>query len=253
MSEIMSTEIYHKVVLGKKFRIFGTFENPLFLAKHVAEWIDYSKTSNGSYNVAKLLMSVDEDEKVKKLCSVCGITNPYTTDNTASSSSSTARDTQEMWFLTENGLYEVLMQSRKPIAKQFKKEVKKLLHQIRIEELKIVPAKVTPEEKMTPEYKAVRKQSKEIRNSFTDNLKSRGYTKPTEYINTTRSMKKALSITNRKEDMTTAELRLVKASEYLAECMLTNEYGYHQVNPVCSYASESVTNVIQSKPVFRLA
>lgn len=24
------------------------------------------------------------------------------------------------WFLTENGLYEVLMQSRKPIAKQFK-------------------------------------------------------------------------------------------------------------------------------------
>lgn len=29
-----------------------------------------------------------------------------------------------MVFLTENGLYEVLMQSRKPIAKVFKKEVK---------------------------------------------------------------------------------------------------------------------------------
>ena len=28
-------------------------------------------------------------------------------------------------FLTEDGLYEVLMLSRKPIAKQFKKEVKK--------------------------------------------------------------------------------------------------------------------------------
>lgn len=26
-----------------------------------------------------------------------------------------------MWFLTDDGLYEVLMQSRKPIAKQFKK------------------------------------------------------------------------------------------------------------------------------------
>lgn len=35
------------------------------------------------------------------------------------------------WFLTEDGLYEVLMQSRKPIAKQFKKEVKKILKQIR--------------------------------------------------------------------------------------------------------------------------
>ena len=34
-------------------------------------------------------------------------------------------------FLTEDGLYEVLMQSRKPIAKQFKKEVKKILKDIR--------------------------------------------------------------------------------------------------------------------------
>ena len=33
--------------------------------------------------------------------------------------------------LTEDGLYEVLMQSRKPIAKQFKKEVKTLLKNIR--------------------------------------------------------------------------------------------------------------------------
>ena len=31
---------------------------------------------------------------------------------------------QETWFLTEAGLYEVLFQSRKPIAKAFKKEVK---------------------------------------------------------------------------------------------------------------------------------
>ena len=36
-----------------------------------------------------------------------------------------------MWFLTEDGLYEVLMQSRKPIAKQFKKKVKEILKQIR--------------------------------------------------------------------------------------------------------------------------
>ena len=35
--------------------------------------------------------------------------------------------THKQWFLTEDGLYEVLMQSRKPIARQFKKEVKKTL------------------------------------------------------------------------------------------------------------------------------
>lgn len=37
----------------------------------------------------------------------------------------------ENWFLTEDGLYEVLMQSRKPIAKKFKKGVKNILHDIR--------------------------------------------------------------------------------------------------------------------------
>lgn len=39
---------------------------------------------------------------------------------------------QESWFITEYGLYEVLMLSRKPIAKQWKKEVKKILKQIRL-------------------------------------------------------------------------------------------------------------------------
>mgnify|MGYP003401111636 CR=1 FL=1 len=38
---------------------------------------------------------------------------------------------REMWFLTEDGLYEVLMQSRKPIAKEFKKQVKLILKEIR--------------------------------------------------------------------------------------------------------------------------
>ena len=106
--------INEQTVLGKNFRIYGTFENPLFLAKDVAEWIEHSK-------VSIMLESVDDDEKIKKICEV---NNSYFT-------SFKARKTQEMWFLTENGLYEVLMLSRKPIAKQFKKEVKKILHQLR--------------------------------------------------------------------------------------------------------------------------
>ena len=35
------------------------------------------------------------------------------------------------WFLTEDGLYEVCMQSRKPIAKQMKKQIKEYLKNIR--------------------------------------------------------------------------------------------------------------------------
>ncbi len=37
----------------------------------------------------------------------------------------------QVWFLTEDGLYEVLMQSRKPIAKEFKRGVKEILKSIR--------------------------------------------------------------------------------------------------------------------------
>ena len=94
-------------VLGRKFKIYGTFEEPLFLAKDVAEWIEYDTSS-----IHKMLASVDEDEKVRKIVPTPG-------------------GPQEMWFLTENGLYEVLMLSRKPIAKQFKKQVKRILREIR--------------------------------------------------------------------------------------------------------------------------
>lgn len=242
-NSIESTAVYRKLVLGKRFRIYETFENPLFLAKEVAEWIDYSKNNQGKYNVSKMLKLVDDCDKI--MINV-GQDNSITQSNTISAGN------PNKWFITENGLYELLMKTDKPLAKQFKKEVKKLLHDLRVGNKAVVSLKATPEEKQTAEYKAVRQQSKEIRNSFTDNLKTRGYTKQYEYINTTRSMKKALNITNKKDEMTTQELRLVKASEYLAECMLVDEYGFKEVNPVCSYASESVISAIEAKPRLRL-
>ena len=98
--------IDERKVLGKEFKIYGDIENPLFLAKDVANWIEHS-------NPRVMLNTVDENEKV--------VNNVYTLGGS-----------QESWFLTEDGLYEVLMQSRKPIAKQFKKEVKKILKSIRM-------------------------------------------------------------------------------------------------------------------------
>lgn len=99
-------------ILGKQFRVYGDFENLLFLAKDVAEWIDYAKTSNGSYDVSKMLKMIDEDEKLIRKIFVSG-------------------QNRNMWFLTEDGFYEVCMQSTKPNAKIFKKEVKKILKTIR--------------------------------------------------------------------------------------------------------------------------
>lgn len=97
--------IDEREVLGKQLRIYGDFENPLFKADEVAKWIEHS-------NVSKMLESVDDNEKIK--LEVGTLTNGYSA-----------------WFLTEDGLYEVLMQSRKPIAKKFKKKVKEILKDIR--------------------------------------------------------------------------------------------------------------------------
>ena len=57
-----------------------------------------------------MLQSVDSDEKIK-------ITTP------AHNVGRVLQSNTEYWFLTENGLYEVLMLSRKPKAKQFKSKV----------------------------------------------------------------------------------------------------------------------------------
>lgn len=98
--------IDERIVLGKEFRIFGDFENPLFLAKDVAEWIEHS-------NPSKMLNTVDDEEKTT-------LTIRYNGNMTTN-----------QCFLTEDGLYEILMLSRKPIAKEFKKQVKEILKTIR--------------------------------------------------------------------------------------------------------------------------
>lgn len=92
-------------MLGKEFRVYGDFENPLFLAKDVAEWIEHS-------NSTEMLRGVDENEKLNSTILSAG-------------------QRREVTMLTEDGLYEVLMQSRKPIAKEFKREVKRILKTIR--------------------------------------------------------------------------------------------------------------------------
>lgn len=114
--------IDQRELLGKDFKVYGDFENPLFLAKEVAEWIDYSRDS-----INKMLASIDNEEKVRKNVPTPG-------------------GIQEAWFLTEDGLYEVLMQSRKPIAKQFKKKVKEILKSIRRNGMYLAQAKA--QEKM---------------------------------------------------------------------------------------------------------
>lgn len=102
-------------VLEEQFTIYGTFDKPLFLAKDVAAVIEHS-------SITMMLKNVDEDEKVK--------IRPKESLGLLTSNN-------EYWFLTEDGLYEVLMQSRKPIAKEFKKQIKKILKGLRKGEIKM--------------------------------------------------------------------------------------------------------------------
>lgn len=94
-------------LLSKEITTYGDLENPIFLAKDVANWIEHT-------DLSRMVNLVDEDEKLKRTLYVSG-------------------QRREMWFVTEDGLYEILMQSRKPIAKKFKKEVKQILKELRLQ------------------------------------------------------------------------------------------------------------------------
>lgn len=90
---------------GQQFTVYGSMQKPLFVASDVALMINHP-------NASELVKLVDDDEKLTSTILRSG-------------------QNREVWMLTESGLYEVLMQSRKPIAKQFKKGVKAILKEIR--------------------------------------------------------------------------------------------------------------------------
>jgi anti-repressor protein len=106
--------IYTFKLLRYDLDVYGTLEKPLFLAVDIAALIDYSIG-----NTAHMLGILDPEDKVLM--------------NTRNSNTSIRRGNPEKWFITEDGFYEVLMQSRKPIARKFKRAVKDILHDLRMQ------------------------------------------------------------------------------------------------------------------------
>ena len=98
------------VFQGHVLDVHNSVEEPLFLATAVAKLIDYSVG-----NTWRMLEIIDADEKL--LLQIVG--------------SGQHQQRRKVWFLTEDGLYEVLMQSRKPVAKQFKSVIKHILKSLR--------------------------------------------------------------------------------------------------------------------------
>ena len=84
-------------ILGKEIKFYDSWENPLFLGKDVADWIEHR-------NPTMMLKSVDEDEKVLKIVHTPG-------------------GNQGSWFLTEEGVKRVLANSRKLKAKELLEQI----------------------------------------------------------------------------------------------------------------------------------
>ena len=104
-SEVL-TVIQETVILGKKIVMYGSIESPYFVASDVAEWLG----ERDGYTVARKVSDEEKDTQI-----VC-----------------THGGNQKTTVLTEDGLYEACMLSRKEIAKPLKKEIKKYLKSIRL-------------------------------------------------------------------------------------------------------------------------
>ena len=106
MENEVLTVIQETKILGKKIVMYGSIENPYFVASDVAEWLG----ERDGYTVARTVSDEEKDTQI-----VC-----------------THGGNQKTTVLTEDGLYEACMLSRKEIAKPLKKEIKKYLKSIRL-------------------------------------------------------------------------------------------------------------------------
>ncbi len=92
-------------ILDKKIRMYGSIDNPMFVASDVAEWLG----ERDGYTVAR---KVDDEFKDTQI--VC-----------------TLGGNQKCTVLTEDGLYDACMYSRKDIAKPLRKEIRNYLKNVR--------------------------------------------------------------------------------------------------------------------------
>lgn len=100
------TVVRETVILGKKIQMYGSIETPFFIASDVAEWLG----ERDGYTVARKVS--DEEKDTQIVCTTGG--------------------NQKTTVLTEDGLYEACMLSRKEIAKPLKREIKNYLKSIRL-------------------------------------------------------------------------------------------------------------------------
>lgn len=94
---------------NRLLKVYASLDEPLFRASDIAHMIDYSEG-----NTWKLLEMCEEDEKLNLPMVVAG-------------------QRRSVSFVTETGLYNILSQSRKPLARKWRRVIHNELIRIRKE------------------------------------------------------------------------------------------------------------------------
>ena len=84
---------------GKELEVYSSLDEPVFKASDIATMLDYS-----AGNVWNLLGMCEEDEKLLLTMVVAG-------------------QRRQVSFVTERGLYDILEQSRKPLARKWRRVI----------------------------------------------------------------------------------------------------------------------------------
>lgn len=110
-----SMEVIKDIYINdRKMPVYGTKEEPLFLAVDIARMLDYS---NG--RTYEMLDGVRDSDKILL--------------STRGNNSSARGNASQKWFLTERGLHQVLYYSRKPIARVFQDALSDIIFDLRRE------------------------------------------------------------------------------------------------------------------------
>lgn len=176
-------KIFENNNAGMHITIKGTHEEPLFRASDIAAVFEIT-------NIRQNISNFDSSEKV-----VCLTYTPG--------------GEQEVTFLTESGLCEIMFRSRKPIAKQFKKWVCEIIKEIRL----------------NGRYE-VEQRIKDINDQMNSNLLTNYSKKPLVYIGYTESDIIKFGYTDNLETRIKDHKREIKpdfAFEYIYESLYNRE------------------------------
>ena len=209
--------------------------------------MDLIKTFNGQET--KIIIENGEPYfKAKDVCNILSLKNVSMAVSSLEKNDVISRDVvdsigkkQNMFFVSEQGLYDLIFKSRKKEAKEFQKWV---THE------------VLPSIRKTGKY-SIPEKLKEIstknRNGLTEEWKNHGVEKQYHYINLTRQEYKNLKIDKaHKKDFNEKELRLLMACELMESLKLNNNPGidgYYDCSSSLKSTSEQLLEYVKPKAV----